>query len=338
MISLLLISGAGAHGSEEQDSRYMDGGFETRTEHMVVNGSLDVTDEGIVISLLMTPNEESMQMMEERKGDMGDDASGDSHGNAPEERDMGRFMGDMSSPSSFQNQMNVTLYAIVEFEETGTAGFDAQDTLVSIYYLNSSTLNPIETDDNGSYTVSSPDGVFRLDLGGNSSELGVLSWKWSVEINYPYVSNTSSVALLHDVQSMRGEMNMVGERSMMDKGGKGGSMGDRGEFRTEVLNNNTMMNYGEGAPMFLSWIETADVDGNSLPVVASAGDVFAIAIPHGSNIKYDPSIGVEASVVEDMDSSIALLGETETNTADFPYLALGFSVAILAVVVTRKRF
>jgi len=291
---------------------FRDGGFEGRSEFMIVEGNIVVGDAGITLSISATPNMTAMK------------------GHPP--------MTELPS-----NTINVSLYELVEFEDSSIPGYDMNDTVVSVYYLNSSTLGDLVTSisgDSQNYTVSSNDGVFSMTVEANTSS--VQSFKWSVEINYPFVSNTSKIAMLHDVITERTD-GMQRGRMMAPPGTM--HDGNHPESATH-FDNRSLIVRDANIPMFFKWIDVAEVDGTNQSIEATASPgFFALSLPQGDSIFYDPSIGVENEVIENVYIFIAQILENTGSFMDAVFsptigaLSVSF-VLIVAVLlyINRRKF
>jgi len=284
---------------------FRDGGFEGRSEFMIVEGNIIVGDSGITLSISATPNMTAMK------------------GHPP--------MSELPS-----NTINVSLYELVEFEDSSVPGYDMNDTVVSVYYLNSSTLGDLVTSisgDSQNYTVSSNDGVFSMTVEANTSS--VQSFKWSVEIHYPFVSNTSKIAMLHDVITERTvgmRRGQVPPRTMHD--------GNPPESATH-FDNSSLIVRDAHIPMFFKWIDVAEVDGTNQSIEATASlGFFALTLPQGDSIFYDPSIGVENAVIENVDIIIAQIIENAGSFMDavFSPTIGAISVSFVLVVAVLLYF
>ncbi len=292
---------------------YGDRGFETSSEFMIIEGLIDLDESGIILSISATPNITAME-------EMADEHMGD--------RSM---MDDMMGDDVPTNSINVTLYKLVEFEDTGIPGFDENDTVVSSYELNSNTLGDLVYTTDGvaqNYSVSSDDGVFSMVVEAQNGD--VQSFKWSVEIAYPFVSNTSDLAMLHDVVA---ENNMGMDRDHM-MGGMGGGHGEMTP-PTQYQNNSMIMENAD-IPMFFKWLDVAEVDGQNETVEATSSvGYFALSIPQGQEIYYDPSIGVENSAIIQIDNDIQeIFLEASNSFMDAVLSPTTGAIALAAVLLT----
>ncbi len=339
-------------------------GFKGMGDAMVIKGNLTI-DKSINISLSITPSEEMLQMMEERmgqmSGNMGSDMPGDRNGdNHMSDEDMGSDMpggrqGEM--PGSGQGEMqqgdmnrmdmdevrnmgmtfSILITKLVEFEDADNNGFSENDTIVSTFGLNSSTLGDITTRNNSGlieYFVASKDNsTFKLYAYINGSAAMPSEWKWSYEINYPFVSNTSKLAVIHEVYNSKGQM-MADEEQMEHREGYG------------MVTNETMMVNGTGIPMRVKWDKTATIDGKESDVVITADrQTIALGFEQGKNIFYDPRLGIDPEFANQLDSriyeyvanSLSDMPETTGEKASFLVAGLLVSLAATAVVIGRKR-
>lgn len=261
---------------------------------MDVTGNISV-GEGITISLTVRPTDDARDHM---RGHMAPDMS---------------------------NQVNITLYALVEFEDLGESGFDGADAVISAYNLSDDVLGDLEHTTSGdleSYNISSEDGVFRMGVEVNTSDTSILQWKWSVMISYPFLSNSSKVAMLHSFSS--------------SKSPRMGMHPPAQPPPTSRLGNKSMIYDNGFVPIFFSWVDTALVDGSEVGVEATAADhVFSISIPQGKDIYYDPSLGVTEEALELGDTQIEeLIMEVTGNFADTIQSPTAEGLLILAAAVT----
>lgn len=295
-------------------------GFHTTNKFTNVNGSVEVTDLGIVISIDISPNTNALRAINESKSRNFTRPSGMNH-----------FNGDLMDPTALANSMNITLYALAEFEDQGTVGYDENDQIISMYYLNSSTLNPVEY--NGStYSITSMDGVFSMTINENSTSGKALGWKWTVDIQYPFESNTSSIAMLHEISTLHNDIR--NKREHMG-GHPAGSPVETPQY--ERVQNRSMVSKGKGTPMFFSWIGNATVDGVNQSVAVTRGEVFAISVLQGDVISYDPAIGVTYATVNDIDGLLSTTSDTSVNSVFFPALTAGIGIIGLVIFSKNRR-
>lgn len=303
-VILLLMVGASAQRNNPRGGHPMMGGhngFERAGDHMNVVGNISTSDDGVTISLSVTPTQEAL----ERRPDL---------------------------PADFSNQVNVTLYSLVEFEDNNSNGYDAGDMVISTYELNTNTLNALERSTSGDlelYTITSVDGIFKLTLEVNTTETSVIQWKWSVDISYSFTSTTSEIAMLHEVSATMGMAHMKRAQPMHPPA------------HAERLNNQTMSYNNGHVPMFFRWISTAEVDGQEMNITATAADsFFAISIPQGDSIYYDPSVGVDIQTIENAEEILAdEIGDGNTLGEDLPLQGVAFlsSLTLLAGALALRR-
>jgi hypothetical protein len=292
---LLTASFVSAHGTDDEDTDRPMGdhmgdhmadtkygmqmghsGFEGYSEHMSIIGNLTL-DDSISLSLSIMPSEEMQEMMK------------DGH--------MGMGSGHSNNIMEYTNTMSISLTKLVEFEDINDDGFTSDDQIISEYILDQSTLNEVVFNaSNNSYFISSKnDTVFTMTVDLNTENEIPYAWKWSLMINYPFNLNTSSVAMIHEINSETISM-MEMHRQMDDL--RDNHMSN---FDTN-FGNNYMKDHHQNLPMMFSWDDFALVDGLSQNVTATVtNDVFALSVVQGSQIDYDPKIGVEPSSITTID-------------------------------------
>lgn len=326
VILLLGISLVSAHGGDEPDTthmgdnRMMDGAqMSDMSDHMVINGTIDLED-SIILTLNVGPSDEMIQEMDDH---------------------MDEHMGPNNHMNDFQtgdyvNEMSVSLYSLVEFEDDNSDGYSSDDIVLSSYLLNSENLNDPVLIVESYYEITSKDNLtFRMVIDMRIDDNLFSGYKWSLDIHYPWNSNTSQLALMHQINS-NGDPMM--EQQRMQYGMENGT---HMQFQENHMddNHNTL-------PMFFNWADTVDVDGSSKAVVATAEEeIFALTVPQGLNIFYDPEIGIDSSAIRAADSSLDGVFDTLQNfmdTVDSPTVAglvLGGFLLIMSYsfVIIRKR-
>ncbi|MHA2274882.1 MAG: hypothetical protein ACXAC2_03910 [Candidatus Kariarchaeaceae archaeon] len=331
---LLTASFVSAHGNDDEgtdrpmgdhmgdhmgDTNYGmqmgDSGFEGYSEHMSIIGNLTL-DDSISLTVSIMPSAEMQEMME------------DGH--------MGMGSGHSNNMMDYTNTMSISLTKLVEFEDIDGDGLTSEDQIISEYLLNGSTLNEVEfIASNNSYFISSKnDTVFTMTVDLNTDNEMPYAWKWSLTINYPFNSNTSSVAMIHEVNSET--------ISMMDMHKQMDDLRDNhmSSFDTN-FGNNFMQDHHQNLPMMFSWDDFALVDGFSQNVTATVtNDVFALSMVQGSQIYYDPKIGVEPSSITTVDGILGSSNLDEfidiINSPTGIGLIAGF-VALLSVAIAAYR-
>ncbi len=250
--------------------------------------------------------------------------------------------GSRNMESQYSNTFSVSLTKLVEFN--GTTQYRQNSTILSEFSLNSTTLNPVKKTMTSNSTVyeitSKSSNVFKMVLEVNKTTTSTpFAWKWSLYLNYPYISSASKLAVLHKIGNSDN-----GRQNMMDEARTKGHMDSKGNF------NGTQMNDSNShVPMFFKWDKTAQVDGKVTPVLANAvGDskVFALTFAHGSSISYDPSIGVSPTAVLVLNTAFAPTSSASTTSPSFMDVfmsptALGLisatALILVTLVVYRRR-
>ncbi|MHA2092942.1 MAG: hypothetical protein ACW98K_19015 [Candidatus Kariarchaeaceae archaeon] len=229
-----------------------------------------------------------------------------------EDGHMGMGSGHSNNMMDYTNTMSISLTKLVEFEDIDGDGLTSEDQIISEYLLNGSTLNEVEfIASNNSYFISSKnDTVFTM----------------TVDLN--------SVAMIHEVNSET--------ISMMDMHKQMDDLRDNhmSSFDTN-FGNNFMQDHHQNLPMMFSWDDFALVDGFSQNVTATVtNDVFALSMVQGSQIYYDPKIGVEPSSITTVDGILGSSNLDEfidiINSPTGIGLIAGF-VALLSVAIAAYR-
>lgn len=326
---LLLVSGTSAdprdrrrpptHNAPMMGDNGMIGG----SEYMDITGSVIVGD-GITISLTVQPTDEMIELMDERMAE------------APMDMPT-RSIEDMT------NTLNVTLYELVEFEDVNDNGYDANDTIVSSYTLDDSSLGDVTmdtVDEITTYTVESNDGVFTMIIEVNVTDNLPHDWKWSLLIEYPFESASSELAMVHEVVSSH--TNMIDSRHRYTNRARPGDMGFNPENYNRYMNQ-SMVEQNSGIPIVFSWDSTAVVDGTDADIVATSfGDSFALSLPQGDIIDYDPRVSMDTDSYSTVENDLAdLFGDLSfADIINSPTL-VGLSIAVISVaiiiILTKKR-
>ena len=214
-------------------------GYHAMGGHIEIVGEISV-ETAINITLTAQPSEEMNQMMESGQMPM-------------------RGGGHMRN-EDMRMSMTVLVSKLVEYEDQGNQGYDENDTIISQYNLNSSTLNQVQFFNNSGlveYVVSLPDNVFLLQLIVNTTSKLPNEWKWSYEIKYPFTSPTSKIAVFHTL--IAPNANLMADQHRMDQIARFQHMKNQ-----QIIANHSML------PMFFTWDRTAIVDGNEADVTATA--------------------------------------------------------------------
>lgn len=318
---LLLVSGSSADPRDRRmpPTHYppmmRDTGMIGGSEYMDITGSVIVGD-GITISLTVQPSDEMIERM--------DDHMADAPMDMPE-----RSIEDMT------NTLNVTLYELVEFEDVNDNGYDANDTIVSTYALDSSSLGDVNletVDEITTYTVESKDDVFTMIIEVNVTDNLPHDWKWSLLIEYPFESSTSELAMVHEIVSTR--TNMIDSRHRYSHRARPGDMGFNPENYNRYMNQ-SMFDQNSHIPIVFSWDSTAIVDGTDADIVATSfGDSFALSLPQGAIIDYDPRVSMDTDSYSIVENDLAdLFGDLSfADIINSPTL-IGLSIAVISVAI-----
>ena len=248
----------------ERPAGFAANGFNSSTSNIEVTGDLFIED-GIVLTI-----------------------------NVQSTRTITRPDGEVFEPMR-ENTMTIILTQLVEFEDTTANGYSDDDVVVSTYLLNENSLNDIEYGVEGDmiiYRVTSTDGVFEMVIELNQTNDLPHDWKWSVTINYPYESSTSSIAMIHEYYIERSE------RMPFNRIQNGNMTGN-----TYTYQNRTMVNNASGIPLRFAWDDFAIVDGVEENVTATTlNNVFALSVVQGDVIDYDPNLGIEIQDLINLDA------------------------------------
>ncbi len=316
----LLINPAVAGRPEDRNRsgpRMGDSGMMGGSEYMEVTGEIIVGD-GITISLSITPTEELLQQIGDRKGE------------------------DMPSIDDMTNSLNVTLYELVEYEDVNVNnGYDSNDTVISAYSLDDSNLGELQSDTIGDisrYELSSNDGVFKMIIEVNITDNLPHDWKWSLLIEYPFVSDSSNLAMVHTVESSRASMIDNQHRYQSRSRPGDNNFNPENNMRYE---NNSMIAEHSRIPIVFGWDSTAIVDGVDASITATSfGDSFALSLPQGDVIDYDPQISIDTDNFNNFDNEIfSILGNVLGNLINNSYIAILSTIGIVSIIIflTRKK-
>lgn len=307
MISPALAQGPGMPGDGDHmgSGGMMDhSGFQDRSDHMEIDGTITVEDD-ITLTISVNPTDDMQDRMQ--------DHHGDNH----------------HMSSDFTNQLEVSLFSLVEYEDNTTNGYSSDDTIISEYVLDTTTLDqPVFFDTNNTYIIESSDtDIFRMYIVLNTDDNQMpFAFKWSVDINYPFASTNSSIAMLHNFSN-----NEMQHR-----------YGELGEGETNrYYHQNHMSDMHNQVPMFFRWDNTAMVDGYQVNVTAtSVDDNFALSIPQGDQISYDPEIGADPNALANAENMLSNLFGGFLDTIKSPTvigLILGFiALTTIGIIVNTK--
>lgn len=262
------------HRMEPPRNRRHDNGFDGANQAVNVSGTINVTD-SINLSLTIKPSDEVIERMNSR-GSM--------------------------VVSDFQNVITVSLTQLVEYEDTTNDGLTDNDTIISTFNLNDENLQDIvisELDGETIYTITSEDGSFKMIIEINSTDNMPHDWKWSLEINYNFISDTSKLAVLHDIVIGRG--NLIREEFAS------------ASAHPEAFDRRELSRSHPRAPMFFRWDQTAFADDQEIEVEATKyNESLSLSFLQGETINYDPSIGVDQESIESLDFELVNVFDLET--------------------------
>lgn len=315
LVSMTLSMATYAHtGADRTDPRtnhshprYEKSGFQGASSFLDVTGSLEV-DTAITLTLEIGPNEAGQAKIQEKLD----------QGNS-------NFTID-----DFTNTISVSLLSLVEFEDVDGNGFTENDTIVSDLILDATTLEEVIFEENVNQTIytvnSQEDGLFSMIIIVNTTDNIPHDWKWSVEIEYNFVQTDTKLAMIHDINILRG--NFFQER--YDR---------RGEHLQEHkdLQERRLQDDLSRVPLFMRWDPEAVVDGEIAEIEASRyNDYLALSMIQGDFIDYDPSIGIDSSSLDNLDQEIDRVAR---KFADQIFSARGILIVLLVssfVLVVAK--
>ena len=294
----LLILGVSTPVYASSEISTSSSGFHGNTENMVIEGEITIKD-SIQFYINVHPNDEHVSSMHHQM------------------------------MSDYSNIIEVSINKLVEYEDLDNNGLSSNDIVISEFYLNSSTLNDVDKVQNGDnlyFIINSKiENLFVMTFEIISQNNTPYAFKWSIDLEYPFISNSSKLAVFHDVSTE--SKSMMDMMDMMD-----GGMGDNS------LMSNMMSDNDEFLPMSFNWDDEVTVDG----VVKSISsdiyiDYLTISFPYGNIISYDPVIGTEADSIFDIDELLSespLIDELNYfgNGAFVPTI-FGISIALVFVII-----
>lgn len=274
-----------------------DGHMNDGTNHMEINGSVSVSN-SIILNIIVKPTQEASDEINSQHHHM--------------------------DSNQYVNQMNVSFSKLVEFTDVTGNGFSNDDIIVSQYDLSQSNLNQPQLVNNAYYLINSKnDNVFSMTIDLNYENNVFYGFKWSLNITYPFTSENTSLAMVHQISTSRGEMsNIYREQNGINQASDCN------------LNGNEMNDVHENLPMFFSWADNVSVDGVSTSVSPTlVNQSVVISVPQGNNIYYDPTIGVDPTSLSIVDNRIASLGDF-VNKINSPTLTgLIVASALIGVII-----
>lgn len=294
--------------------RFSKQGYYAMGESMTIKGNVTVNG-GINISLTVQPTDEMYEMMNEHMR-------------------RGNNQGNMNHMEDFTHTMSVVITKLIEYEDKDNiSGYSEDDTAISTFDLNDTTLSDVEYSNKDGivyYNISSVDEkTFRLFLEVNTNSSVPTEWKWSYEINYPFRSNTSKLAVLHEIHTSNG--NLIADRHRMDQAARFSHM-----MNYEVVANHSML------PMMFTWDRIATIDGIEKNVTATGeAGIVALSFEKGSQIYYDPRLGVDEETFIEANQNIVSMITQETDFAQslgLPnIIAIGVSMVVtISILIYGK--
>ncbi|MCE7734204.1 MAG: hypothetical protein GPJ54_04940 [Candidatus Heimdallarchaeota archaeon] len=262
------------HRMEPPQNRRHSNGFDGANQAVNVSGTIDIAD-SITLSLTIKPSDDVIERMNNR---------------------------DSMVISDFQNVITVSLTQLVEYNDTTNDGLTEDDMIISTFDLNDENLKDIVISElNGQtiYTIVSEDESFQMIIEINSTDNIPHDWKWSLEINYDYISDTSKLAVLHEIVIGRGDLIREDFASA--------------SAHPEAFDKRELSRSHARAPMFFRWDQTAFADDKEIDVEATKyNESLSLSFLQGDTISYDPSIGVSQESIESLDFELVNVFDLET--------------------------
>ena len=313
--------GMGDHMGDHMDNRKLNSmnvhhnGFEGFSDHMLIKGNISISN-AITLTISVLPSDEMQEMMSDRH--------------------MGQ--GNSMDMMNYNNTISLSLTKLVEFEDLTSDGYTADDIIISEYVLNKTSLNDVFLNDSGNvnkFTITSKnDDVFFMSIELNAENEVPYSWKWSLVLKFPFVSNSSRLAMLHDINSNFKSMEMHQNDEMEDHMGN-----SNGKYQNSHMSDNHRQ-----LPMFFSWDDTAQVDNIDQKIIATSTDeIFSLSINQGSEIYYDPKIGVDPSDIVNINEILQGFNMEDfvdsINTPTLFGIIIGFSLlsGLAIMLILRKN-
>jgi len=239
------------------------------------------------------------------------ESSGDNEEDEQEKND-----DEIESSSSSEMEFEITINKLIEYGDDNSNGLYDPDTdttyqeLLLNSFQNPENIKTKNDDDTilHEIEITSTDGVFtiRFFVSEGFTEVGneILTpteVKFDIEINnFAYVNGTSQLALKTILES---EDDYEHEEDTDDEN-EGYSEDEEG---TQVKSG--------GETGFFTWKETAEVDGETKPVIASKlmtyendedEQILYLNYKRGTNIFHDPKIGIESTLFPEDEINLAL--------------------------------
>lgn len=263
VFTIIIIFPAGVIGESGDSLLTTANSFQGHSEAMVINGEINMID-AIELILSISPEEQSMMY-----------------------HDM---------MATYDNEMRVIISELVEFEDLNFDGFTDDDLILSTFKLNDDNLEEVEVlEANGItyFTIKSKVAdIIDITIEVNKYEEIPVAIKWSYEMNYPFTSNLSNLAIIHSLAE--------NSQTMMDMM-TNNHMGQ---------NNLFMSDNHEFLPMSFSWDNSAIVDDVQTDIsIDGIDNQFVITFPFGIHISYDPMIQLDPSNISEVDKILSNLSE-----------------------------
>lgn len=258
--TLIILFPVGMIGDNIDPIKTTSNTFQGHSDAMEIDGAINIV-ESIELSLSISPTDQGMM-----------------------HQDM---------MSEYHNEMRVSISELVEFEDLSNDGLSDGDLILSRYTLNQVNLDQAEVqtvDGITSFLIQSKEtNIFRMNVEVNKYGEMPVAFKWSYEVNYPFISNRTDLAILHSLEE--------NTQTMMD-----------------LMNNNHMNPTFEGLmsdnhknlPMVFAWDDSAVIDDVETDIHSRVlDDDFVLSFPHGNKILYDPLIRLDPSDISEIDDILS---------------------------------
>jgi hypothetical protein len=249
-------------------------GFDGVSQRVNISGTINIT-ESINLALTIKPTDEMLQRMSDRDG---------------------------IDLSEFQNIISVSLTQLVEYEDVADDGLTDDDLIVSTFNLSSDNLQDISINENNeetTYSIISNDASFEMIIEINSTDNVPHQWKWSLIMKYNYVSDSSKLAVLHDITIGRG--NLIREQFA------------NASTHPDAFNKRELSRSHPQLPMFFRWDSSAFSNNLEIEVETTKyNNSLSLSFLQGETITYDPSIGTNLESIVSIDFDIIEIFNEET--------------------------
>lgn len=258
--TLIILFPVGVIGDNIDPITISSNTFQGHSNAMVIDGVINVVDT-IELSLSIGPNDHDMM--------------------------------DQDMMSRYNNEMKVSISELIEFEDLTNDGLSNDDLIISSFKLNNINLNQPQVNTiNGitSFVFQSIESdIFAMTVEVKIYEETPFAFKWSYDIEFPFVSNSSNLAILHSLEE--------NTQTMMD-----------------MMNNNhmgpilegMMSDNHENLPMVFTWDGSAIIDDVETDIISGVlNDDFVLSFPTGNQISYDPLIQFDPSDISKIDDILS---------------------------------